>query len=226
MGIKCVSDNKQAVLSADVLLLCFSPSSLSKVSKEIKNSIPSVGLVISFLAATSTTKLIKVLNHANIYRVELKWPTTVLDMSSWEIGNDVTTCLLSENVVDFCIPTYKLNNTLTESTKFTPPFKTVEVVLYYLVNMMVDKKVEPHEILIIISQVMFQEKIKLSWDSILNTNEIVSFTNNKKLPRFQICDLSSKESPFLKFLHFFDNEKILQCLAQNFKSIFTRLYHY
>jgi len=224
MGIKCVCDNKEAVLSADVLILCFNPSSLNKVSKEIKNSIPSFALVISFLAATSTTKLIKVLNHTSIYRLELKWPTTVLDLSTWKVGNDVTTCLLSENIVDFCTPVYKVNTMQVETTNFTPPFETVEVLLYYMINMMVNLKIDPNEILNIINKVMFRDEIKLNWDNVLNINELESFYDSKKLPSFQICGLSSKESQFVSFLKFSVNEEILQCLALNFKSVFTRLY--
>jgi len=179
MGIKCVCDNKEAVLLADVLILCFSPSSLNKVSKEIKNFIPSFALVISFLAATSTTKLIKVLNHTNIYRLELRLLTNVLDLTTWKIGNDVTTCLLSEKIVDFCTPVYKISTIQVETNNFTPPFETVEVLLYYMVNMMVNLKIDPNEILKIVNKVMFRDEVKLSWDNVLNINELVSFYDSK-----------------------------------------------
>jgi len=194
--IECFYDNRRVAQQCDVIFLCFTPTSLISVADEVRDHINPNSLIFSFLSATSTQKLRKMFSHDQLYRMILDW---FPDHSgrSWNVGSDVITSLLDASILQLCCPT---SERLEEEAIVKPPFETVEVTFYYIINNLFQINVNDKIILKLIEKVFFQNEVEIDWEDILSESDLNQLKLNCKI-QIDINEILSEESVFKKFIY-------------------------
>jgi len=89
-GITPFTDNRQAIESADVVILCIKPQHLKYVLQDLDNRLPKKTLVISIVAGVPLAVLAEGLNHGCIIRTMPNTPA--------QIGEGITVWTATEEV--------------------------------------------------------------------------------------------------------------------------------
>lgn len=89
-GLTVLSDNNEAIIGADVIVLSVKPQTLNKVMAELNDKVPSGSLVLSIVAGVSIEMISKSLNHAGVVRSMPNTPA--------QIGEGITVWCASPSV--------------------------------------------------------------------------------------------------------------------------------
>lgn len=219
-GIKCICNNRQLVQESDIVFLCFSPSSLVSVVDDIQGHIPQSTLIFSFLAAVYLDRLKSMLKFDQITRIKLQILHKNINCS-WMIGNDVITSLLDDDVVELCCPT----SSQTDKMIITPPTKTIEVSSYYIINMLMEMKIKPKEILDLLNQALFSDgkENNLAWNDLLFEDQLTFYEENGYPPQFNISNITSNRTPLTTMIQ--SDEYFREHFNRLFLSTFSRNNH-
>lgn len=84
-------DNKAAVKSADVVILCIKPQKLNPVMEELNSQIPAGALVISIVAGATLQSLMTGLSHSSVVRAMPNTPAQVGEgMTVWTQSGQIS----------------------------------------------------------------------------------------------------------------------------------------
>jgi pyrroline-5-carboxylate reductase len=90
-GVSVTDNNRQAIASAEVVVLAIKPQNLTEITTELNGRFQSSQLVISIIAGVRLAKLCDGLNHRQVVRVMPNTPAQVgRGMSVWTATSEVT----------------------------------------------------------------------------------------------------------------------------------------